>query len=130
MRNAVAKSFVPTPDGLSEGQRLNRICELLSKAVVRDWANRIVVERGTSGASEEPRVPIVEAPDGARILSYLSLVGEAGAPLIRETLGLSKMRTYRAVHSLVTSGRVIAKGHSRMTTYVLSGAEASKVTLN
>lgn len=127
MRNEVARSFIPASDGLSEGQRLNRICELLSKAVVRDWANRIVVGRCVS---EEPRVPMAEASDGARILSYLSLVGEAGAPLIRETLGLSKMRVYRAIHPLVRCGRVAVKGHNRMTTYALSQIEASKVGLN
>ena len=50
MRNEVARSFIPASDGLTEGQRLNRICELLSKAVVRDWASRIVVERGARAA--------------------------------------------------------------------------------
>ncbi|MBC7367470.1 MAG: hypothetical protein H7343_11785 [Undibacterium sp.] len=130
MRNEVARSFIPASDGLTEGQRLNRICELLSKAVVRDWASRIVVERGAGGAPEEPCAPMAEASDGARVLSYLSLVGEASSALIRETLGLSKMRVYRAVHSLIRSGRVTAKGRSRMTTYALSRTEASKVTLN
>ena len=130
MRNEVASTFIPASDGLSEGQRWNRICELLSKAVVRDWASRIVVERAASGAPAEPRVPVAAASDGARILSYLSLVGEASSAQIRETLGLSKMQVYRAVHPLVMSGRVMAKGHSRMTSYALSPAEAGKAALN
>lgn len=130
MRNEVARSFIPASDGLSEGQRLNRICELLSKAVVRDWASRIVDARDPRGAPVELRPPLSEASDGARILSYLALVGEAGAPLIRETLGLSKMRVYRAIHPLIRCGRVAVKGHNRMTTYALSQMEASKVGLN
>lgn len=130
MRNEVARSFIPASDGLTEGQRLNRICELLSKAVVRDWASRIVVERGADGGPDQARVPTTEASDGARILSYLALVGEAGAPLIRETLRLSKMRVYRAIHPLVRCGRVTVKGRNRMTTYALSQTEASKVVFN
>jgi DNA-binding IclR family transcriptional regulator len=73
---------------------------------------------------------MTESSDGARILSYLALVGEGGAPLIRETLGLSKMRVYRAIHPLVRCGRVTVKGRNRMTTYALSQTEASKVVFN
>lgn len=129
MNNELANAHVPPPGGLSEGQRLNRICELLSKAVVGDWASRIVGARDPRGAQVEPR-PLSETSDEARILSYLALIGEAGAPLIRETLGLSKMRVYRAIQPLVRCGRVAVKGHNRMTTYALSQIEASKVGLN
>lgn len=130
MRNEISGGYTPPSGGLSEEQRLNRICELLSKAVLRDWASRIVDERGVGRAPEETQFPMSEASDRTRILSYLSLVGEASSALIRETLGLSKMRVYRAIHPLVLSGRVTANGQSRRRTYALSQAEASKVTLN
>lgn len=117
-------------NGPSEEARLARICELLSKAVVRDWASRIVVEEPRTGSPAAPLPSAGTTSDARRILDYLALVGEADAASIRETLGLSKMRVYRAISPLVAAGRVVAKGLSRQTCYSLSAAEAAKFARN
>jgi hypothetical protein len=117
-------------NGLSGDARMARICELLSKAVVRDWASRIVVEEPRTGSPTESLSFAGTTADARRILSYLALVGEADSASIRETLGLSKMRVYRAVSPLVAAGRLIAKGQSRQTCYSLSAAEAAKAGRN
>lgn len=130
MRPEIANSPALASLHLSEEQRMNRICQLLSKAVVCDWSSRLVDERGSGVSPEASRFPPSESSDGERILGYLSLVRVANAALIRETLGLSKMRVYRALQPLLVSGRVTAKGHSRTTTYALSRAEADKIVFN
>ncbi|MBI5767783.1 MAG: hypothetical protein HZA93_08300 [Verrucomicrobia bacterium] len=115
---------------LSEEQRMNRICDLLSKAVVSDWSSRLAETPGPRPDSSNPRDRPAESSDEERIVGYLSLVGAANAALIRETLGLSKMRVYRALQPLLMSGRVAASGRSRMTSYALTRAEVRKIVLN
>lgn len=115
---------------LSEEQRMNRICDLLSKAVVSDWSSRLAEAPGSRPDSPNPRDRPAESSDKDRIVGYLSLVGAANAALIRETLGLSKMRVYRALQPLLMSGRVAASGRSRMTSYALTRAEVRKIVLN
>ncbi len=115
---------------LSEEQRMNRICDLLSKAVVSDWSSRLAETPGSGPDSPNPRDCPAESSDEERIVGYLSLVGAANASLIRETLGLSKMRVYRALQPLLMSGRVAASGRSRMTSYALTRAEVRKIVLN
>jgi len=115
---------------LSEEQRMNRICDLLSKAVVSDWSSRLAETPGPRPDSPNPRDRPAESSDEERIVGYLSLVGAANAALIRETLGLSKMRVYRALRPLLISARVAASGRSRMTSYALTRAEVRKIVLN
>lgn len=122
--------LVRPPDGLSAEQRMNRICELLSKAVVRDWAGRIVVERAAARADPAGPEFVLASSDRERILNYLALVGAAGSPQIRVALGLSKMRVYRAIRILITDGRVATQGRSRMTAYGISPTESAKAALN
>jgi hypothetical protein len=110
-----------SPTGeLTEEQRLKRICELLSKAVVADWAGQI-----TSSLPKNPPAPGVitphaDASDRQRILDYLALVGGPATPShIRATLGLPRMRLYRAVQPMLASGRLRASGHTSTIAYSL-----------
>jgi hypothetical protein len=130
MNSDTPNSFSLLAPHLSEEQRMNRICQLLSKAVVSDWSSRLAeIPRQPAGFN-----PVHERPGGSsdeeRIIGYLSLVGAANAALIRETLGLSKMRVYRAMQPLLMGGRIAASGQSRMTTYALTRAEVKKIFLN
>ena len=119
-----------TIDQLSAQQRMRRICELLSKAVVRDCASRITVANTRVTVSREVRSLGRDASDRDRVLNYIALVGEARTTVIRETLGLSRVQLHRAIQPLVASGRVVASGQSRATAYRLSEREAAKAALN
>lgn len=130
MRSETQNSLTLLAPHLSEEQRMNRICQLLSKAVVSDWSSRLAETPRQPTESNLPPDRPSESSDEERIVGYLSLVGEANAALIRETLGLSKMRVYRALQPLLTSGRVAASGRSRMTTYALTRSEVRKIVLN
>lgn len=130
MSSDTRDSFVLVAPYLSDEQRMNRICQLLSKAVVSDWSSRLAETPRQPTESNLPRNRLGESSDEERIIGYLSLVGGANAALIRETLGLSKMRVYRALQPLLMSGRVAASGRSRMTSYALTCAEVRKIVLN
>lgn len=97
MSDENSSARIQTGGGLSEEQRLRRICELLSKAVVADWTERIVRDRVTDRPTAGEMAPKSEPTDRQRILSYLELVGHATPSSIRATLGLPRMRLYRAV---------------------------------
>lgn len=132
MSNAPRMSF---PETLTENQRLRRICELLSKAVVLDAASRIVspavaaTEAAPRAASPEQLVAEAGS-DITRIESYLALIGEASPAMIRETLGLPRMRIYRAAQRLLAAGSIVISGQTRTVTYRLSHARAAKFSLN
>ena len=111
-----------------EPWRVKRICELLSKAVVRDLASRVVVTDQPQPTTKE--MTGQSAPHSTRLLSYLQLVGEASPAVMRETLGLSQMQVYRALQPLLRSGRVEARGLSRDVVYVVTRSEADKAALN
>ncbi len=117
-------------DGLAPDARMSRICELLAKAVICDWANQVIAEP-TNRLETEPNVmDPTEASDRSRILDYLRLVGEASPSAMRETLGLSRMRVYRAIQPLLACHRVVVRGQTRAIRYVLSPGEAAKASLN
>ena len=128
-------SRISTSDALTEDQRISRICELLSKAVVLDAASRIV-SPAAAAAEAAPRATSPEqsiaecGSDIARIESYLALMGEASPAMIRETLGLPRMRIYRAAQRLLAAGSIVVSGQTRMVTYRLSPARAAKFSLN
>ena len=115
----IVGSLLPNRGGLSDEQRLRRICELLSKAVVADWTERIVRERVTDRPTAEEESPTAEVTDRQRILSYLELVGHATPSSIRATLSLPRMRLYRAVQPMLATGRLAANGHTSTVTYRL-----------
>lgn len=108
---------------VSEEQRLSRICELLSKLVVADWADRVAAENAPSKTSPV-RPPSADRSDRQRVVDYLVLVGGQATPTtIRATLGLPRMRLYRAVQPMLASGRLVATGHTNTLSYRLaSGA--------
>ena len=100
-------------------QRLGRICELLSKLVVADWADRVVTESPASSAPPA-RLPAADKSDRQRVMDYLALVGGQATPaMIRATLGLPRMRLYRAVQPMLASGRIVATGHTSTISYRL-----------
>lgn len=122
-------SWSTTAASLPPPERLARICEILSAAVVRDWAHRAVVDSPPPEPTASTATPPA-ASTGDRIVAYLALIGNAGMADIRETLGLPKMQAYRATVALIASGRLVAAGRSHQTTYSLSPAEAAKAELN
>lgn len=130
MRDEITSARIPPDGGLSEEQRLRRICELLSKAVVADWTERIVCERVTDRPTAGEESPKAEITDRQRILSYLELVGHATPSSIRATLGLPRMRLYRAVQPMLANGRLAANGHTSMVTYSLVPVKGGNPGLN
>ena len=119
MRTEMTHARFTPAAGLSDEQRMNRICELLSKAVVADWTERIVREDATNRFSAEDQTPTAALTDRQRILGYLALVGHATPSSIRATLGLPRMRLYRAVQPMLANGRLVANGRTSTITYSL-----------
>jgi hypothetical protein len=126
--------IAPT-DALPDEQRIRRICELLSKAMILDVAGRIV----SPAAAAAEAIPKTTRPeqlvaetgsDVARIESYLALIGEASPAMIRETLGLPRMRIYRAAQRLLAAGTIMVSGQTRTVTYRLSAAPTEKLSHN
>lgn len=118
------------PDRLSAEQRMNRICELLAKAVVADWTAQVIRESPTRRPTLEEVLPQSDTTDRQRILNYLALVGHATPTALRATLGLPRMRLYRAVQPMLANGRVVAKGHTSMVTYSLALGKGTSAGLN
>lgn len=126
---------IPFPETLTEDQRLRRICELLSKAVVLDAASRVLSPtvasiEATPRASSPEQLVAEAGSDVTRIESYLALIGEASPAMIRETLGLPRMRIYRAAQRLLAAGRIVVSGQTRTVTYRLSSARVATFSLN
>lgn len=130
MRNEISGGYTPPGGGLSEEQRMNRICELLSKAVMADWTERLVREAPTNRAATENGGPNAEASDRQRILDYLALVGSATPSTIRATLDLPRMRVYRAVQPMLANGRLTASGRTNTITYHLAPGKGVDPGLN
>lgn len=109
-------------DVLPETKRMERICKLLAKAVLLDAASRII-----SPEPQDPRAPksfpisvsTQNKADAARIEAYLALVGAVSPSTIQTSLGLSRMRVYRAAQRLVSSGRLTVTGRTRAVIYRL-----------
>ncbi len=128
-------SRTPPTDALPDDQRIRRICELLSKAMILDAVGRIVSPTvATAEAAPKAILPeqvVVETgSDVARIESYLVLIGEASPAMIRETLGLPRMRIYRAAQRLLAAGTIMVSGQTRTVTYRLSAAPTEKLSHN
>jgi biotin operon repressor len=127
----------PEPDSMSDAQRLHRIAELLCKAIVLTEASR-AVEPLPGQADPQELLASSSLPDAAaesennRILNYLGFVGAASPAVIRSTLGLSRTRTYRALHRLTSEGCVVASGRTRGLAYRLNQGEppAERIGLN
>ena len=130
MRDEITSARIASTGGLSEEQRLSRICELLSKAVVADWTEQIVRGRTTNRPVIEDGVPRAEVTDRERILGYLALVGHATPSSIRATLGLPRMRLYRAVQPMLANGRLLANGRTSTITYSLVPGKGGDPGLN
>lgn len=121
-------------DPLPEDQRIRRICELLSKAMILDAASRIVSSAAVAAeaiprATSPEQVIAESGSDLARIGSYLALIGEASPAMIRETLGLPRMRIYRAAQRLLAAGKIVISGQTRTVVYRLSSAQTAKFSL-
>ena len=130
MSDENSSARIQTASGLTEEQRLRRICELLSKAVVADWTERIVRDRVTDRPTAGEMASKSELTDRQRVLSYLELVGHATPSSIRATLGLPRMRLYRAVQPMLATGRLAANGHTRTITYSLVPENGGNPGLN
>ena len=130
MKNELTSARIPPFGGLSEEQRISRICELLSKAVVADWTERAVRRGATNSMSAEAEMPQAEVSDRQRILNYLALVGNATPSSIRETLGLPRMRLYRAVQPMLARGRLIKSGNTSTISYSLAQGKGMQLGLN
>lgn len=111
-------------------ERLARICDLLSTAVVRDWASQAFPDEPRP--TPVPALAAAHAPatPADRIVAYLALTGQAGMSDLRETLGLPKMQAYRASVALIATGRIVATGRSHQTRYALSPAELARSQRN
>jgi hypothetical protein len=128
-------SRISPTDEPPEEQRIRRICELLSKALVLDAASRIVspavIAAEATPRTTSPEQTIAESSsDLTRIESYLALIGEASPAMIRETLGLPRMRIYRAAQRLLGTGKIVISGQTRTVTYRLSSGQAARCNVN
>lgn len=128
-------SRIAPTDALPDDQRIRRICELLSKAMILDVASRIA-SPAAMAAEAIPKTTLPEqlvaetGSDVARIESYLALIGEASPAMIRETLGLPRMRIYRAAQRLLAAGTIMVSGQTRTVTYRVRQAQAEKCSHN
>jgi len=128
-------SRIAPTDVLPDDQRIRRICELLSKAMILEVAGRIV-SPAAAAAESAPKLNLPEqlvaetGSDVARIESYLALIGEASPAMIRETLGLPRMRIYRAAQRSLAAGTITVSGQTRTVTYRLNPPQAQKRSHN
>ena len=124
------------PVVMSDAQRLQRIAEILCKAILLDKACQALQPACMTTAplpvlaAHVP--PIVAQLRDERILSYLELVGEASPAKIRRMLGFSRSGAYRALRRLTVAGRIVASGQTRLLAYRLNSGEPSvgKIGLN
>ena len=128
-------SRIASTDALPDDQRIRRICELLSKAMILDAAGRIVsaavvAAEGAPNVTMPEQVVAETGSDVARIESYLALVGEASPAMIRETLGLPRMRIYRAAQRALAAGEITVSGQTRTVTYRLNSPQVQKRSHN
>ena len=98
-----------------------RICALLCKAIALGDAQRIVEVAREDVPASPPSTPDAPAhPHDARVIQYLTLIGEAGPEQIRATLGFTRWQKDEALRRLVQEGRIVACGHTRNLTYQLT----------
>lgn len=121
-RHPTSEDFPP-----AEQPRIRRICDLLAKAIVLDAACQAVSARtkGIRGGGEGNEANRVGASDDARIEGYLRFVGAASPAAMREALGMSRMRVYRAVHRMLGLGKVVPFGRTRTQAYRLATGPTS-----
>lgn len=116
-----ARSRLEDIDRLTEGERMARICALLCKAIALGDAQRVVEtpqEEAPAGSLPAPAAPA--HPNDARVVQYLTLIGEAGPEQIRATLNFTRWQKDEALRRLVQDGWIVAHGHTRNLTYRLT----------
>ncbi len=107
---------------------MNRICELLAKALLLEKAHRVVDDR-TASASAAPG-PVKDESDDARLEALVALRGEVSPTSIREMLGWPRTRVYLAGHRLQVAGRIVAVGQTRSLVYRISPDRGARAVLN
>ncbi len=113
-----------TSDLKGEAQRIHRIAELLSKAVMLAEAKRMVQPVGV----QECQPPGVQSGrrrarkwNDQRVLRYIQTAGQASPVAIRTALGLSRSAAYRSLTRLSVDGEVtIAGGQGSLLVYRLN----------
>jgi len=110
--------------------RMNRICELLAKALLLEKARRVVDDRTESASAPAGPGPVKDESDDARLEALVALRGEVSPTSIRETLGWPRTRVYLAVHRLQVAGRIVAVGQTRSLVYRISPDRAAQAVLN
>lgn len=121
------------PAHLPDADRMTRICELLSKAMLLEQARCVVTNRLPSegvGGDRNAGDATHDRSDDARLEAYVAMKGEATPAQIRATLEWSRKRTYLAVHHLQLAGRIVAVGQTRSLVYRLNPKLAAKAELN
>ena len=123
---------------LTESERLQRVAEILSAAILRSTAGEAIQDHPTASAADgEPmhqssRGPEAKASDGERVMHYLGLMRAASPLDIRGALGLSRSTTWRVLQRLSREGRIVGMGQTRQLVYQLKSQEppADKVWQN
>lgn len=103
-------------------QRFQRICELLAKACMLDWAETAASKAPVSSSYEFTKQacePASELTDEERIVDYLR-TGPASPKELSVLLGLSRRTLNRRMSDLIGSGRVVRKGQTKRTAYELT----------
>ena len=106
---------------MTEKQRLQRICELLAKACMLDWASAEAGESPALSSYESPRKankPAREPTDEERIITYLQR-GPASPKELSSLLRLSRRTLNRRISKLIFAGVVVRKGRTKRTEYDL-----------
>lgn len=110
--------------------RVNRICELLAKAMLLEEARRVTASRAGPSVPVTASPPAKESSEDERLEALIALRGEVSPTEIRTTLGWPRTRVYHSVHRLQIAGRIIAVGQTRSLVYRISSSRAAQAVLN
>jgi len=115
---------------LAPSERMRRIADLLTKAILLSESNRALQREDRPGGPASRSAPFES--DAERVLQYLRITGCGSPATIRHALGLSKATAYRALARLATDGHVVVRGQTRTLAYHLAEREppAEKLALN
>ncbi len=118
-------------DTMPVDERLRRIAELLGKAVLLTEAKRMTQSRPSPNNTRKGKEWDGTQTDH-RILSYLSVSGEATPLVIRSALGLPRTTAYRSFHRLENAGHIAGRGRAKALIYRLLRQEPppDKIGLN
>jgi predicted HTH transcriptional regulator len=94
---------------LSETRRMERIGELLARAISR----KVRREALEAARRHQPEIPENADP----LLIFLSQVGEATPKEIRERFALSRSTAFRRLDALVALGKLTKHGNTRNIRY-------------